>query len=115
MALQHRSYCVNHSAVEAVARCKTCRKPVCATCVVGGATGQFCSEECKEKHEQFIQRAQQLERAPKPRPAWIHKSWIFFVRFVILAVIVIVAAVVADLFADIRVPFVSDILHRFVP
>ncbi len=114
MALQNRSYCVNHSAVEAVARCKTCRKPVCATCVVSGATGHFCSEECKEKHAQFIQRAQQLERAPKPRPAWIHKLRVLVVRLVILAVILIIAGVAADMFADIRIPFLSDILHRFV-
>lgn len=55
------SVCINHPGVEAVGRCKQCGKPFCNACKVSGPTGFFCSAECKQKHEVFVQRAQQLD------------------------------------------------------
>ncbi|HOS03939.1 MAG TPA: hypothetical protein PKZ01_12720, partial [Candidatus Hydrogenedentes bacterium] len=31
------------------------------TCQISGPTGRFCGEECKQKHEGFVQRVQQME------------------------------------------------------
>lgn len=59
------SGCINHPAVEAVARCKQCGRPVCGACMVPGPTGRFCSDSCKEKHEKFIQRAQELNQTSR--------------------------------------------------
>lgn len=56
------SGCINHPAIEAVARCKQCGKPVCGACLVTGPTGRFCSDTCKDKHEKFIGRAQDMQR-----------------------------------------------------
>jgi hypothetical protein len=32
---------------------------------VKGPTGQFCGEECKERHEKFVSRAQELQRTSR--------------------------------------------------
>lgn len=56
-----RSACVNHPGIEATVRCKQCSRPVCDTCIVTGPTGRFCCPECKQKHEVFTQRAQQMD------------------------------------------------------
>ena len=53
--------CINHPGVEAVGRCKQCGKAACSTFAVKGPTGLFCSDECKEKHERFVNRAEYLE------------------------------------------------------
>lgn len=55
------SVCVNHPSVEAVGRCKQCSKPFCNACKSQGPTGFFCSAECKQKHEVFVKRAQELD------------------------------------------------------
>ena len=55
------SGCINHPSVEAVGRCKQCSKPICAACKIPGPTGVFCSAECKQKHEVFVKRAQELD------------------------------------------------------
>lgn len=79
------SGCVNHPGVEAVARCKACHKPVCGMCVVAGPTGQFCSESCKEKHEAYVKRAQQLDRTSR-RTGQLTKLRRFLVKLVIFVV-----------------------------
>ena len=66
MALGTTSGCINHPGVEATARCKQCNKPVCSACRVMGPTGTFCSEECKARHETFVQRAAQLDSMRRP-------------------------------------------------
>jgi hypothetical protein len=60
-----KSGCINHHGVEAVARCKQCGKPVCGACLVVGSTGHFCGADCKEKHEKFIARAQEISQTKK--------------------------------------------------
>jgi hypothetical protein len=55
------SVCVNHPSVESVGRCKQCSKPFCNACKIQGPTGFFCSAECKQKHEVFVKRAQELD------------------------------------------------------
>lgn len=56
------SGCINHPAIEAIARCKQCMTPVCGECAVGGPAGNYCSAECKEKHETFLRRAHDNEQ-----------------------------------------------------
>ena len=55
------SVCVNHPTIESVGRCKQCSKPFCNACKIQGPTGFFCSAECKQKHEVFVKRAQELD------------------------------------------------------
>ncbi len=61
--------CVNHPGVEAIGRCRQCSKPVCKECGVTGAGGVYCSDVCRQKHEEFMQRARVLgldTRSRKP-------------------------------------------------
>ena len=60
------SGCINHPGVDASARCKQCNKPVCGACTIKAPTGNFCSMECKDKYETFVQRAAQVESMRKP-------------------------------------------------
>lgn len=55
------SGCINHPGVEAVLRCKMCGRPVCGACIETGPTGRFCSTSCRDKHQAFAARAQQLD------------------------------------------------------
>lgn len=53
--------------VDAVGRCKQCGAPVTLVNKVTGPTGLFCSDVCRVKHEEFLQRTAQLEtRGPRP-------------------------------------------------
>lgn len=46
-------YCLNHRAVDAVAQCHQCHKPICRECLVTDANGQFCSTQCAAKNANF--------------------------------------------------------------
>ncbi len=50
--------CINHPGVEAIGRCRQCSKPVCKSCGTRGPAGLYCSDDCREKHERFVQRAE---------------------------------------------------------
>ena len=43
--------CLNHTDRPAIARCLSCRKPVCEECVVESNGEQFCSVICRQGHE----------------------------------------------------------------
>lgn len=104
-----RAACINHPAVEATGRCKQCGRPMCRACTIVGPTGHFCSEPCKEKHQAFVQRAQQLESkrggnfGMKLRKA-----------FGSLIVVVVVAAVVLGLGYFFNVPILADITAKLL-
>lgn len=53
--------CINHPGIEAIGRCRQCSKPVCSNCGVRGAAGIYCCDICREKHEQFVQRAKDMD------------------------------------------------------
>ena len=56
-----QSGCINHPGMEAATRCKQCNVPVCGKYVVAGPTGNFCSQDCRTRHEAFVQRARELD------------------------------------------------------
>jgi len=99
------SVCVTHPAVEAIGRCKVCNKPFCGACRVQGPTGNFCSQACKEKHEAYVQRAQQLEeRKPSFFKGSTFRRWVK--RGVILVVVLLIVSVVAA-FMDYDIPLIG--------
>ena len=102
------STCINHRTVESVGRCKQCGKPFCAACKVVGPTGVFCSEECKVKHENFIERAQKLE-AKKGALGIRVKLRKLLSTLVTILVIALVAGVIGSLF---EIPILSDLVLR---
>jgi len=102
------SGCINHPGVEAVARCKQCGKPVCSSCVVKGPTGLFCGEPCKDRHEKFISRAQELHRTSRSTGTF-QKLKIALMKLVILLVAIILLGFVMVYF---NVPVASDIVRK---
>jgi hypothetical protein len=104
------SGCINHPGIEAIARCKQCGKPVCASCVVRGPTGQFCCEACKERHEKFIARAQELQWTRRPTGT-LKKLRTLLIKLVILIVVLIGLGFVALQF---DVPVASDIVRKAI-
>lgn len=100
------SSCLNHPTVAAIGRCKQCGKPFCGTCEIKGPTGNFCSDECKGRHETFVQRAGKLDDMKKARwgvGAILKKS-------VILSVIVVAAAAGAH-FMGFEIPVLSEFIE----
>lgn len=112
MALGIQSSCNNHPAIEAVGRCKQCGKPFCGSCQVKGATGNFCSEECKQKHEVFTQRAQKLDEISKKR-GFTRRLGSVIKASLIWGVIILVAAGVATYFG-VNVPVLSDFIRNII-
>jgi hypothetical protein len=48
--------CINHATNQAVARCRTCRKAICDTCLFRGPTGSYCPE-CAVKPDEVSLRS----------------------------------------------------------
>ena len=102
-----QSGCINHPGVEATVRCKQCARPVCDACVVQGPTGRFCSVPCKEKHQAFIQQAQQLDG--KARSGFFVRVRNLVGALVIIAAVLVAVGVVATMF---DVPILVDIVDK---
>ena len=49
--------CLNHTDTDAVTRCYTCGKPLCARCVIQKDGNDYCSEYCAEKGQLAGQRS----------------------------------------------------------
>ncbi len=92
------SGCINHPGMEAVARCKMCGKPVCGACVEKGPTGAFCSTVCRDKHEAFVQRAQEQADRPKPAGANVRKLVSILIKLSILLAVVVGIGVLSVMF-----------------
>lgn len=101
------SGCVNHPSVEAAGRCKQCGKPFCTTCRIQGPTGNFCSEGCKASHENFTQRAQQLDSMKQSTAGT--KLWFIGKKILFFAVIIVIIVFVAGYFG-IEIPILTDLL-----
>lgn len=97
------------SEVDAIGRCKQCGKPVTPFNKVTGPTGMFCSAECKEMHQAFMQRAQKLESQKKPKTLGMKLllSRIIGKTLVILVLVLFIALVLS--FFGITVPFLTPL------
>ncbi len=102
-----KSSCINHPAVEATARCKQCGKPVCNTCVEQGPTGRFCSPACRQKHEAFMKRSQELDG--KARSSTFIKLRSLLGTLIIVAAALLVLGVVGSLM---EVPVLSEVVWK---
>ncbi|MBN2312210.1 MAG: hypothetical protein JXR94_24740 [Candidatus Hydrogenedentes bacterium] len=99
------------SELDAIGRCKQCGARVTEFDKVTGPTGMFCSQECRQKHEAFIQRAEALHATHK-------KSYLGMVRALfrhflgkVLALLVLLAfvAILATVF---DLPVISDMVEK---
>ena len=101
------SGCINHPGVEAVTRCKQCGRPVCGACVESGPTGHFCSTDCRDKHQAFYVRAQQLEG--KARGSGFIKVKKLITWLITAAVVCAVLGLISTLY---YIPVLSDLTAR---
>jgi hypothetical protein len=93
MAKERESYCINHQDKVAVARCKTCSKPVCADCVVRTDLGMFCSDECSEQAKLFsdkLELSEEMRAAAKPKVAAIRRKKLLKKMAVYVVIIILV-------------------------
>jgi len=97
--------CIHHPAVEAVAHCHQCSKPVCGACVVAGPTGKFCSFECQDRHAQFMKNAQGCELKGKPGGGFSRVVRRLMGQLVFLAVALACLGILCTMF---EVPVLSD-------
>jgi len=105
------SGCINHPGVESIARCKQCGKAVCKACLVTGPTGNFCGDVCRDKHQEFIRRAQELERK-KPAGGGARKLAHLAIKLAIYAAVIIAIGVAGIMF---DIPVLSDAVRAVVP
>jgi len=108
MAGATSSGCINHPGVEAVARCKQCGKPVCSTCLVTGPTGNFCGMECRDKHQEFMKRAQSLQRTSRGASG-LRSLVSLLIKLIILLVVLGAVCIVAVL---VEIPVLTPVVRR---
>jgi hypothetical protein len=72
-----------------VAQCAQCGGPVTERDKVVVSEGPFCSMECREQYEEYLQRLEEAEGRPKP--GWSLRYTVRrLIRFVILLALVLV-------------------------
>lgn len=59
------AFCGNHPDLEAVARCKGCRKLLCSKCRKRGHDGWYCGDACMKKQAHTQQQVDTTDRATK--------------------------------------------------
>lgn len=79
------SVCVNHPQQSAVARCVTCNKPVCSSCVVKADGRTFCSGTCRDNHAKYS--------GYKPAKEGLIASLMSYVKLIIALVVIAAIAV----------------------
>src|SRR5687768_7651298 len=90
------SGCINHPGIEAAIRCKQCSKPVCSACIVAGPTGQFCSLNCSQTHQQFAARAREMEG--RARSSFFPKVRGLLMSIIVFAAVLFALGFVATIF-----------------
>lgn len=99
--------CIHHPNMQAVNRCKQCTVPTCHKCTVVGPTGKFCSENCKNIHEAFIRRSQELNT--KAGSAFFVKLRSAVATLLFVVVVLFAAGVVGTVF---YIPVLSELTVR---
>jgi len=102
------STCTAHPGFEAIGRCKQCGKPFCSQCQTKGPTGIFCCGECKELHEEFTARAQQLD-SMKRESTFFEKIKIYAKKLIVFAILGLLVAGGLH-FAGIEIPVLSEFI-----
>jgi hypothetical protein len=105
--------CINHPGVEAVARCRQCGKPVCGACVVIVLSGKFCGEECRERYENFLERAQKLDVKKGFRAGMFARFRRLVMRAVVIAAALLLLGTVLTYFNILEIPFLRLIIDQF--
>lgn len=103
--------CINHPGVESIGRCRQCGKPVCRQCGVSGAKGIYCSDVCREKHEDFMQRAEGLGLERRCGPGIGLQIRRGLGMLITLAVVLFVLGVISSLT---YIPLLTDLTARIV-
>lgn len=106
--------CVNHPAVEAVARCRQCGRPACGACVVIDLSGKFCCDECRDKYAKFMERAQEFELKRGVRVGIFTRLKRLLLRAVVLAAGLSLLGFLLTYLDILDIPFFRSLIDRFV-
>lgn len=109
MAKGLASACTAHPGFESIGRCKQCSKPFCSKCQTKGPTGIFCSETCKETHEQFVQRAQQYDNMRKDSTTFA--SMMILLRKIVFGAFAVIIIGVILHYAGVEIPVLSSLIR----
>ena len=78
--------CLNHPNVEAVAKCCTCGKPLCAECVLIFDNQKYCSEACHLKGlASQLRTAEVISEKRKTNRKGGFKNFLVFIIILLLA------------------------------
>jgi len=99
--------CIHHPNMQAVNRCKQCTVPTCHKCTVVGPTGKFCSENCRNVHEAFIRRSQEIVTTARSTFFVKLRRWVGSLLY--LVVVLFAAGVVGTVF---YIPVLSELTLR---
>ena len=86
------------SGMDVAGRCKQCGQPYTDYDKVVGATGIFCSEACKERHEAFTKRAADLDDRKNAGASFSFQAKKAFFVFLKVAIVVAIVAAVSLIF-----------------
>ena len=99
------------SELDVIGRCKQCGSPITEFNRVLGPTGMFCSDECRQRHEAFTERAQALDATRKGSSGAVIRHMLrkLFAKAIVLLILVFFIGLVATVF---KIPVLSDIVER---
>ncbi|MBO4632829.1 MAG: B-box zinc finger protein [Lentisphaeria bacterium] len=86
MADISESFCLNHPDTPAVARCATCGKPVCSSCLVSRGGSSYCSKACADSAANSVGRVDSaLESKRRTDARSLRRNLIIFIILVLAA------------------------------
>lgn len=100
------SVCIKHPDRVATARCTTCHKPVCDSCVVEISGSKYCSKTCADNAARF-----QATFRPERSPGFFSKLTNLIISLVGMALVAAVAIVLLAKVA--KIDFFVNLLKKF--
>lgn len=97
--------CFNHPGTEAMGRCRQCSKPICKECGFVTPAGMYCSNECRDKHEDFMKRATDVDLSKRQKRSLRARLGSVFSFVVVLVVLFFGALLLGWL---VHIPYLSS-------
>ncbi|MCP4642758.1 MAG: hypothetical protein GY851_20090 [bacterium] len=97
------------SEMDAIGRCKQCGAPYTEFNKVIGPTGRFCSDACREQHEEFTRRAQVMDTGRQANTPALFLLKRFVSKVIVVLILLAFVAFAAMVF---DIPVLSDLVER---
>jgi hypothetical protein len=98
--------------VDTIGRCKQCNGRITRDNRVRGPHGLYCSEACKEMHEEFLERVEEVDA---DKGVKFSRFGLFFRRLIgKLIVLAILAVFLCALAYFIEIPYLSEFVRGLI-